>query len=162
MCLPVTPFEVTVVLGTALSAVTAINPTTVVNGTATLVNNWTAYAKIFEEYCLTGFRLEVRFQTTAFSTGVVLITLDEKDGTVPTVLQYDKPHIELMTTINSGVDFQTIEWVPSDLADLQWTSTASTVTPIWMKYFSAFNSSSSGNVLITGTLSVNFRGFTAD
>jgi hypothetical protein len=162
MCLPVTPFEVTVVLGTQLSAVTAINPTTVVGGSNTLISNWTAFAKIFEEYCLTGFRLEIRFQTTAFSTGVVLITLDEKDGTVPTVLQYQKPHIELMTTINSGVDFQVIEWVPSDLADLQWTATSSPVTPVWMKYLSAYNSSSSGNVLITGTISVNFRGFTAD
>jgi hypothetical protein len=162
MCAPVTPFEVSVVSGVPTAAVTAINPTTVVNGSATLVNNWSAYAKIFEEYCLVGFRLEVRYQTTAFATGVILITLDEKDGTTPTLLQYDKPHIELMTTINSGVDFQMIEWVPSDLSDLQWTSTSSTVTPIWMKYFSAFNSSSSGNILITGTLSFNFRGFTAD
>lgn len=144
------------------AAVTAINPTTAVNGTTTLVSNWSAYSKIFEEYCLVGFRFEVRYQTTAFATGVVLITLDEKDGTTPTILQYDKPHIELMTTLNTTVDYQMIEWVPSDLADLQWTSTSSTLTPIWMKYLSSFNSSSSGNILITGTLTFNFRGFTAD
>jgi hypothetical protein len=120
------------------------------------------YAKIFEEYCLVGFRFEVRFQTTAFATGVVLLTLDEKDGVAPTALQYNKPHIELMTTLNTGVDYQMIEWVPSDLADLQWTATSSTLTPVWMKYFTAFNASSAGNILITGTMSFNFRGFTAD
>jgi hypothetical protein len=162
LCVPVTPFEVSVAAGVPTAAVTPINPTQAVNGTTTLVANWSAYAKIFEEYCLTGFRLEVRYQTSAFASGLVLITLDEKDGTTPTLLQYDKPHIELVTTINSGVDFQMIEWVPSDLADLQWTSTSSTITPIWVKYLSAFNSSSSGNILITGTLSFNFRGFTAD
>jgi hypothetical protein len=163
MCLPCAPFTQTVVANTALSAVTPISPSTVVGPAgAQLITNWPNFTKVFEEYCLTGFRFEVRYQTASFGTGLVLITLDEKDSTAPTILQYYKPHIEVLTTINSGVDCQIIEWMPSDLADLQWSSTTAAFTPVWMKFFSAINSSSSGTITVTGTFTVNFRGLTAD
>jgi hypothetical protein len=162
LCFPVTPFQITVPGGTGLAFVTPINPTTVVMGANTFIRNWANLSSVFEEYCLTGFCLEFRYQSAGFQLGLVLVTIDEKDGTTPTALQYDKPHIEIVCSPNTTVGLQTVKWVPSDLDDLVWSPTTTTFTPVWLKYFSAISATTTGQIVVTGTVSVAFRGYTAD
>lgn len=122
----------------------------------------------FDEYCITGMSLEVRYVTTSGGQqGLVYVYLDEKDATTPTAANaQNSPRIDLMCATEALPIRHRIEWVPADLVDLDWTSTSNLTSPCYVKCFASPSATLTapdlqGYVYFTGSLSIDVRGWKA-
>lgn len=155
-CIPITPNQATLVAG-AMSTALAI-------GFSSLVPNNTRFSALFEEYCLTGLSLEIRYQPAAqFETGFIVVSIDEADNTPPTSAVLSSPHIEVNCAAYGAGNSYYIDWKPASTDDLSWTPTSAPVDVAWLKIFAAaantFTGAGTGRILITGTLTMAFRQF---
>jgi len=132
-----------------------------------LINAWsTRFANTFDEYCMTGFKFEVRLiNTSGIGDGIVYFYLDEKDSGSPTASAAQaSPRLDV--TLNNAAlpTRHQISWLARDLLDLGWTSTSNSTTPVWLKTFASpadtgTNNDTAFTTYITGALNVDFRGF---
>jgi len=124
---------------------------------------------LFSEYCLVGFRFELRINATANPSGLIIVTVDEKVATAPTDSVFATPHLELICTNTESPSRHMISWRAKDYLDLDWTSTSSGAdVPCWLKLFGSTAAAPAGTgttgtttcqVCITGSLAMCFRGF---
>jgi hypothetical protein len=139
----------------------------------TLLPNFAALATVYKEFCVVGFRGEVRFLTSTISmvvnpSGFVLVAVDEKDASAPTFASIkDLSHMEVLNSPTESPSRHLIAWIPQDLEDLQWqfTDAATPNTPAWLKFYadSANTFFSNGSTItsafgLTGCMRVMFRG----
>lgn len=159
LSIPLVPFQTTMAAG-ALNSVLAISYTTV-------VENWASrFASLFDEYCIVGMSIDVDWTaTSATETGKVLVGLDEADATAPTfALMASSPHLDISVNNAFAPLRHCIKWKARDYKDLQFTSTATVVTPVYVKAYSdvanCFTTSAvTGNLNYTGEICVQFRGY---
>jgi hypothetical protein len=158
---PIEPLAFVMVAG-VVSASQAIDA----NALTTLATDFYA---LFQEYCLVGARFEIRVTDVVNPGGIILVYIDEKVATAPTLAQAAaRPHVEMLVSNTESPNRYEIDWVASDFLDLQWGSTAaagaSPVIPSYIKFFSSVAGTFTTNtttcqVIITGSLSFCFRGY---
>lgn len=132
-----------------------------------LIDSWSSrYGNTFDEYCITGASFEVRAVTTAGNgTGLIYAYLDEKDSALPTSAPAaGSPRLDISFNNYFAPVTHQIDWMAKDLADLSWTSTATPITPVYLKIFgnaanTFLDAAAAGQVYVTGALNVDFRGF---
>jgi len=131
-----------------------------------LVNAWSRFSNLFDEYCITGFRFEFRLAVTSAVTtygGLSFVTNDEKDGNAPTLALMNAPRLDVALNPNETPNHYYMDWKARDVTDLVWTQTGTILTPVWVKCFtgttSGANSGFSGSIQITGTIAFDFRGY---
>jgi len=141
------------------------NMATVVALNTGQVQNWsTRFASLFNEYCIVGARLELRLNNIANPAGFFVACLDEQSNSLPTGSIFSKPHMERLI---DGTEFPStgiVEWKARDYLDLEWTSTGTIVTPVYLKLYAnttstGTTSTTSANIYVTGSISFCFRGF---
>jgi len=155
-CIPLTPNQIVLVAG-AMSTAVAI-------GATSMIPNFSRFSALFEEYCLTGVSFEILYQPSAqFETGFLVVNVDEADNTPPTATVLSAPHLEVNCAAYGAGNKYYLDWKPSSYADLAWSQTASPVDVAWLKVFASaantFTGTGTGRILVTGTLSVDFRQF---
>jgi len=150
-----------------VSTVTPLGPS--------LLPNFTQLGGVFKEYCITGFRGELRCVDNrsavamTLQRGLVLGAIDEKSSAAATfATMQDLPHLEAVVSLTESPARHLIEWKPQDLEDLQWqfTSAATPVVPAWFKiYCDPANTFTDGGVgagtaafALTGCMRVALRG----
>jgi hypothetical protein len=142
---------------------------TVIPISTNLISNFLNWSKVFKEFCVVGFRGELRPCTLAgMIGGFTLGCLDEKDGTPPTWVSVgDLPKFEILNILTESPSRHLIEWVPQDLEDLIWqfTDATSPTVPAWLKFyadnvntFANSPMSSFATFALTGAVRVAFRG----
>jgi len=151
----------------SFAAIVAGGLTTVlsISASAALIENWAAFSALFGEFCLVGFTLEFRMNNVVTPAGLILIYVDEKSAAAPTFVNAaSAPHLDILVSQTESPSKHLVSWKARDLADLQWTSTAATELPVWVKLFAAVASTgtaagTTGTVQITGAVQVSFRGY---
>jgi hypothetical protein len=140
-----------------------------------LIPNFTQLGGVFKEYCITGFRGELRCidnRTAVAMTlqrGFVLAAIDEKSSAAATfATMQDLPHLQAVVSLTESPSRHLIEWKPQDLEDLQWQFmlAATPAIPAWFKVYcdpvNTFtdNSVGAGNAsfALTGCVRVALRG----
>lgn len=126
----------------------------------------TRFGATFVEYRILGFRGTIRQRSNTGSTqdGTTAFFLDERNAAVPTSsTSLDHPRIEIANIVNSSDKLHMINWVANDITDEQWTNTAATITPVYLKgYTDASNFGTSTTTVVTyavmGTIRFQFRG----
>lgn len=132
-----------------------------------LVNQWaTRFGATFDEYCITGLTFEIRTVNTGGNgKGLLVLFLDEKDSTAPTANDANSSaRLEIELNNSYAPIRHRIDWIAKDISDLTWTSTSTSVTPVFLKAFASnvatFTANDTGaDTIITGSLNVDFRGF---
>jgi hypothetical protein len=140
--------------------------TTVLPITSALIGQFSGgLANVFAQYCIVGFRLELRVNAVTNPQGVLIVYVDEKSAGAPvssSALAF--PHLDMLVSQTESPTRHMLEWKPADLLDLDWTSTSVSVTPAWVKFFSsaAATFTAAGTVaqiLVTGAISLAFQGY---
>jgi len=132
----------------------------------TRVNAWaTRFAGTFREYAIVGARLELRMNNVAVTAGILAAFLDEETAAAPTATQaLNRPRLD----VTVGPVFEPrayhLDWKPADILDLDFVDTGTTFTPVWLKLYTdqtnfGTTASTSGQVIITGSLALEFRGY---
>lgn len=133
----------------------------------TLVKDWaTRFAATFDEYCMTGLSFEVRtVNVSGIGQGLIYIYLDEKDSGVPTAAAAQaSPRLDISINNAAMPIRHNLQWLARDVTDLGWTSTSSPTNPVYVKVFMSNTETGTANdtavqLLITGSLNVDFRGY---
>jgi len=132
---------------------------------AGLVPNFAArFGNLFREYCVVGARFELTLTNVANPSGLVLAFVDEVLATAPNSGSLFPPHIEIPLVSNPDGRLQTIDYAPKGYEDLVWTPTSVPVARAWLKLFAAAattftSATTSGNIIVRGTLALQFRGY---
>ncbi len=154
---PIAPQVATLVSG-AVAAVVALD--------TSLIANWsTRFASLFKEYAIVGAALELRPNNIAVTAGIVAAFLDEKSNAAPSQADMqDRPKLDMTCGPLFVPRAYRIKWMPGDLLDLDYTSSATNYTPVWLKIFSSVaatytTATTTGQILVTGTLALEFRGY---
>lgn len=154
--MPILPFVVPIVAGAA-SAAKAISPA--------LSSTNTALSLCFEECCLCGLELEIRYQpAAAFETGTIIVAIDEEDAVLPTSSILAAPHLDISCAAYNADNTYLVKWKPSDLTDLAWFDTVTITPTAWCKFFAApattfTGGAQAGSLLVTGSIVMNYRQF---
>lgn len=124
---------------------------------------------LFNEYCVVGFKYELRVNATANPSGLIVVSVDEESGAAATAAVFAQAHLEIMVTQTESPSRHLVSWRASDYLDLQWTPTSSGAdVPSWLKLFASTAAAPNGTgttgtstcqIAITGSLAVCFRGF---
>jgi hypothetical protein len=135
----------------------------------TLCFNQSQILGVFQEYCLVGFRFELRINATVNQSGLIVVIVDEKVATAPNDSCFATPHLELICSNTESPSRHMISWRAKDYLDLDWTSTSSGAdVPCWLKLFASTAAAPAGTgttgttscqVCITGSVAMCFRGF---
>jgi hypothetical protein len=132
----------------------------------TILPNWaTRFASLFREYSICGANLELRLSNVVNPAGIVVAFIDEKSGAAPTAQQGEnRPRLDMMVQNMTSVQPYRLKWKPADYLDLQWTITSVNTTDAFLQIFTSVASffttaTTTGTVLVTGSLAVQFRGF---
>jgi len=154
---PIIPFN-TVITAGATAGVMAID--------LTRVFNWSGrFATLFREYAITGARLEARPQNVSPAGGLIAAFLDEESASVPTGAQsVNRPRLDMTAGPLTVPKAYHIDWTPRDPLDLDFVDTGTTFTPVWLKIYTDTANffapvSMTGQVLVTGTIAFEFRGY---
>jgi len=141
-----------------------------------IVPNFLTLGAVFKEYCITGFRGELRCvgnpvtADSKYQQGLLLCAIDEKDPTPPTFATIeDLPHLEAVISLTESPTRHLIEWKPQDLEDLQWQfmSAPTPLVPAWLKFWAdptttftitATLASQPASFALTGAVRVALRG----
>jgi hypothetical protein len=132
-----------------------------------VIANPSRFQNLFDEYCIVGARLELRLACQSAATtygGFIAAAMDEKDSVAPTATILNAPHLDVAANPMESPNHYYIDWKARDLADLVWTQSATTFTPVNLKMFctpagTATNSGLAAQLIITGTLAFAFRGY---
>ena len=131
-----------------------------------LIQDWaTRFATLFREYAIVGARLELRPQNVSPASGIIVAYLDEQTSSVPTTAEaLARPRLDMIAGPLTVPRAYHLDWTPADILDLDFVSVASTFTPVWVKMFTnvanfGAGAGMTGQVLITGSLALEFRGF---
>jgi len=128
------------------------------------IESWSSWAAVFNEYCIVGARLFFNLVSTGNYGGFVAVYIDEKSGSSPGAGDLDKPYLRVIADASPSPDDYCIEWKTADYLDLQWTSTGTSITPVWFKGYastaSTFTSGSNSSSIMFagGEVAVDFRG----
>lgn len=132
----------------------------------TLIRNFSSrFASLFREYAIVGAALEIRPNEIVNPAGVAYVYLDEETATIAALAEAeDRPRIDMLLANQSVPGAYRLDWKPQDLLDLDFVSTATNFTPVWLKIQAATatgtSASTTGQVVITGSLAFEFRGYT--
>jgi len=154
---PMIPINTAIVAG-ATALVSPIDLTQVFNFAA-------RFATLFREYAIVGARLEIRPQNISPAGGLIAAFLDEQSSAAPTGPNaVNRPRLDMTAGPLTVPRAYHLDWKPRDLLDLDYVSTATTFTPVWLKiYTDSANfftpAAMTGQVLITGTIAFQFRGY---
>lgn len=154
---PIIPFQATIAAG-ATSLSVAIDPNAVFAFS-------TRFASLFREYAILGARLELRPQNISPAGGVCAAFLDEQVAAAPTGPQaVNRPRLDMTLAPLTVPKAYHLDWTPRDLLDLDYVSTATTFTPVWLKIYTDTPNfftpaSTTGQILVTGTIAFQFRGY---
>lgn len=162
LAVPISPDFFQVTATNALNAVTPLD--------TTLITNFAAkFAVLFREYVILGFNLQLRLiqqsATAAGYGGIIRVYLDESSNSSPTATSSEQS--AGLNIANDGVESPNrynIKWKNRNLIDLAWGSTATNVTPVWIKLYSdspifGLPTSTTFQIAMTGTVLFAFRGF---
>jgi hypothetical protein len=154
---PITPQAAVLVAGAAAVAVPL--DLTIINLFAT------RFGGLFREYAIVGANLEVRPNNTINGAGFANVYIDEATGAAPTANEaLDRPRLDVLFTQQFTKGAYMLQWSPRDLLDLDYTATGTTFTPAWLKVFASVagtltTATTTGQILITGSLAFDFRGY---
>lgn len=126
----------------------------------------TRFGGLFKEYAIVGARFELRMNNVVQGAGVMGVYLDETSPTVPSAAStLDSARVDVLISpqFSAGGSYR-IDWTPRDILDLDYVSTGTVFTPIFLKAFTNtanFNTlaATTGDLLVTGALAFTFRGF---
>lgn len=132
-----------------------------------LCSDWAnRWQKVFDEYCMTGFSLEIRaVPVSGGSKGLVLVYLDERDSAAPTAAAAaSSPRLDILPHASAMPILHRLDWVARDVTDLAWSSTSSATNPVYLKIYATpanTGTASDGviDIYVTGTMNLDFRGF---
>lgn len=132
-----------------------------------LCSDWAnRFQKVFDEYCMTGFALEIRcVPISGGSKGLVLVYLDERDAAAPSAaVAASSPRLDILPHASAMPILHRLDWVARDIADLTWTSTGTATNPVYLKIYSDPSNTGTAtdgvfDVYITGTMNLDFRGY---
>lgn len=125
----------------------------------------TRFASLFNEYAIVGARLEIRPNAIVNPSGICAVWLDEETAAAPNGTQSaNRARLDIAVANLSDVKPYRIDWLPRDILDLDFVSTATTFTPVWLKIFSSpaatlTTATTTGQILVTGSLAFEFRGY---
>jgi len=142
----------------AMASVIALDPNS-------LVTSWSArFANLFREYCVVGARFELTLTNGANPQGLVVVFMDETLATAPNIGSLYTPHLEVPIVSNPDSRTQILEYRPKGYEDLAWIPTVSTAPKQWLKFFASnaatlTGATTTGNIIVRGTLALAFRGF---
>jgi len=150
---------VSVVAGVCTSVV-AIN-----NGIMTNFN--AKFGNVFNEYSIVGLILEIRVGSVSAPSGLAYAYISETSSAAATLNEGSElPHIDLDIVVPSGnkEEVHLLKWKPTNLLDLDWTAVGTTVTPLWLKFFTSVAGTgtlvgTAAQILITGSMALSFRGY---
>lgn len=125
----------------------------------------TALSLCFEECCLVGLELELRYQpAAAFETGALIVAVDEADAVLPTSSILASPHLDISCAAYNADNTYLLRWKPSGLADLAWFDTVTITPTAWIKFYAAVattftGAAQGGSVFCSGTIVMDYRQF---
>jgi hypothetical protein len=132
----------------------------------TQVLDWaTRFQTLFREYAIVGARMEIRVQNVSPAAGIVAAYIDEQAAAAPTATEaIHRPKLDMVAGPLTVPKSYHIDWTPRDILDLDFVSTATTFTPAWLKLYTdvgnfGANVAMTGQVIITGSLAFEFRGY---
>ena len=126
----------------------------------------TRFASLFREYAIVGARLELRVQNASPASGIIAAYLDEQSGAAGGGAEaLARPRLDMVVGPLTVPKSYHLDWTPRDILDLDYVSTATNFTPVWLKIYGdptsfGINASTTGSVLVTGSLAFEFRGYT--
>ncbi len=126
-----------------------------VTGMPSFTSRW---GSVFREYRVIGCRWEAVLTTSAAGQGEIWFWMDEKSNATPTSTEATTaPHAVLTTAsafgANGVANMARGNWVADDLADLNFQSTATGFSPVYLKAF-ASNALTGTGASTTGTISI--------
>lgn len=119
----------------------------------------------FREYAIVGSRLEIRINNATVTAGIVMCYLDETTAAVPTASDAkDRPRLDVLVSPQFTQGSYRMGWTPRDLLDLDYVSTGTNFTPVWLKLFASVadtftTATTAADVIVTGTMALEFRGY---
>jgi len=154
---PITPQSGNIVAGAIASSV-ALD--------TTIIPAWaTRFQTLFREYAICGASLEIRLNNVSTTSGLVLAWMEESSSAAPVFADgVDKPRVDMTCGPLFVPRAYHIKWSPRDILDLDYSAVSTNFTPAWLKVFcnvaNTFTAAgTTGQVLITGTLALTFRGY---
>jgi len=130
------------------------------------IQGWSSrFATLFREYAIVGARLEIRPQNVSPASGLIAAFLDEESGAAPISTDaLNRPRLDMIAGPITVPKAYHLDWKPADILDLDYVAVATVFTPVWVKLYTDnanFGTSvgMTGQVLITGTLAFEFRGY---
>jgi len=133
--------------------------------TTTIVSFATRFGSLFREYCIVGARIEIRVNGTTVPQGLVRVWIDEDSAAAPTGPQaQSRGALDIPLTSSPGGMVYTIDWMPYDLLDLDWTDVGTNVTSAWLKSFAgaAYTgtaATTTATLSYSGSIALAFRGY---
>jgi hypothetical protein len=129
-------------------------------------NFTTRFGALFKEYAIVGARFELRMNNVVQGAGVIGVYLDEISATAPgagSTLDSARVDVLISPQFTAGGSYR-IDWTPRDILDLDYVSTGTTFTPLYLKAFcnvASFNTlaATTGDLIITGALAIELRGY---
>jgi hypothetical protein len=124
----------------------------------------TRFGALFDEYCITGAKLEVRLNNLVVPQGFVCAYIDEKSSSAATLsAAQSSSRLDMVVGVESPSRYD-ISWVPRDYTDLSYSDIGTTTTPAYLKFFcsnagTGTNAATTFDIMITGTLAFTFRGY---
>lgn len=130
-----------------------------------LIANWTNIASVFRSYAIVGFNFEVRVNNVVNPAGVVCLWIDEEAGSVGTSAEaLRRPRLDVLLTQQTVPGSYLLKWTPRDILDLDYTASGTSFSPCYVKVYTdvanfGTTASTTGDVIITGSLAMEFRGY---
>lgn len=154
MTLPLVAQNLAVAAG-ALASVVTLSSSTLLN--------WSSWSALFQEFAIVGARFRAVVTNQNTPSGFVALFLDEKSAAAPTATDLSKPRVNVAIDASESPSEYTLEWKAEDYADLPWTSTGTTLTPVYLKAFASnaatFTAAATASqLLVNGEVAVDFRG----
>ncbi len=123
------------------------------------------FASLFQEYAIVGASLEVRMNNTINNAGVLAAFIDEDSSAAPGPTDaLNRPRLDVLVAQQFQPGSYRLNWTPRDILDLDYVDCATTFTPAWLKLYTdvgnfGTTATTTGDVLVTGTLALCFRGY---
>lgn len=154
-----TTIQVVAVSTGALASVIALDPNS-------LIPQWAARSQLFREYAVVGARFEFSVTSSSNASGCVVAFVDETLATAPNAGSVYTPHLEIPIPAypDAGV-MHRLDYKPAgSYTDLDWIPVSSTTPKQWLKLFASTaatgtSASTTGAILVRGTLAIAFRGY---
>lgn len=153
---PITPTKASLVAG-AVAASIALD--------TTVMSLFGKLGAAFREYAIVGARLEIRPNNFAVTAGIAKAYLDETSSAVPTASDAkDRPCVDMLCAPIFQPGGYHVMWTPRDLLDLDYVSTGTNFTPVYLKIFASVadtftQATTTGDFIVTGAIALTFRGY---